>query len=325
MKQALIFLQIIIISLLAISCGDIVDSDKNILKTKINYKYVLDNQDSGVLMPLAVGNIWYYKVTESDKEVYYDSIDVVGEQIINDEKWFEVYFPFFSREQTILMTNTDVGLWVKSDELENESFLLAQYPVKGEVFISSLPFLGNVQIEKVISEENINTELGEYQCIRFDMSADNPSGLQMTEYYSVNKGLIKAELLNTNGNTILYELVRQPIFNYDPDPENCKYQAEIYPENIEVSQMNFFTIELTNIENTAIIISELILSNEFNLEHFSVSNDVKSALPLVLAPQERLDIRIEINPGDKRRITEKLKVMSGLDCYVEYTIVIQIN
>lgn len=50
------------------SCEDIVNSDKNIKKTSLDYTKVLDNQETGVIMPLKVGYKWLY------------SVDVVNEQ-----------------------------------------------------------------------------------------------------------------------------------------------------------------------------------------------------------------------------------------------------
>ena len=51
MKKSINLLALFIL-LLVVSCGDIVDSDENIKKTAVTYAKVLENQETGVILPL---------------------------------------------------------------------------------------------------------------------------------------------------------------------------------------------------------------------------------------------------------------------------------
>jgi len=138
MKKKLILL-IILSAFIFNSCNDIVDSDKNIKKTKIQYKYLLNDQEKSVIMPLKVGNVWYYDVAEYNSngdeiKTYKDSIYIYGTKMIGNEKWYVTRFPMISDEE-IYLANTDVGLYVRCD-CEDTSFLYAKYPKETEQYIA---------------------------------------------------------------------------------------------------------------------------------------------------------------------------------------------
>lgn len=115
------------------SCEDIINSDKNIIIKKEVYSDVLFDQTRSVIMPLHTGNTWIYRVLEYKngilKSQHLDSIVVLREVKINNEKWYEVWHPFISRSQNILMTNTGNGLWMRCTNCNNILLMEAQYPV----------------------------------------------------------------------------------------------------------------------------------------------------------------------------------------------------
>ncbi len=152
MKKHTLFLFLLLVSMTAIiSCNDdIINSDDNINKTNktiIEYDYVLANQDSSVIMPLRAGNKWIYNITDYDgkggiKSQRLDSIMVLKDSIINNEKWFYVWNPIVGNGN-VMMTNTDAGLWLKCPYCGNKpSYLEAQYPLSANpYYIGELNFV----------------------------------------------------------------------------------------------------------------------------------------------------------------------------------------
>ena len=142
MKRLFLFAIITLAVLSIYSCDDIIDADDNIIKSKIEYNYVKANQTKDVIMPLQKGNKWIYKVSEIDSSMcntkfYLDSIVVYDEIIINNEKWFKVWFPIISTQEKILMTNTDIGLIYKCELCNEKVSLLAKYPDLSKDYIAN--------------------------------------------------------------------------------------------------------------------------------------------------------------------------------------------
>ncbi len=120
------------------SCDDVIDADKNVKTTPLGgeeakYTKVLSDQEHGVIMPLAVENSWLYHVRyyENGQLSYErnDSIFVLDKIDVNGEEWFRVSNPFVRFDNHVIMTNTDVGLWLKCNQCDSFSVLHAQYPV----------------------------------------------------------------------------------------------------------------------------------------------------------------------------------------------------
>jgi hypothetical protein len=142
------------ICLILSSCGDIVDSENNIHKTKLNYNSVKSDQEHGVIFPLKTGYKYFYQVTQYWSSgqislIYNDSIVVKGEVLINGERWFQVHYPMLNNGTDIYLTNTDLGLWLKCDICNKASYLLAHYPLvnstqpNGEFEFNTLLIDGN--------------------------------------------------------------------------------------------------------------------------------------------------------------------------------------
>lgn len=123
--------------MLLTNCKDVVDADENIHKSSVGYHRVLGNQQSGVILPLHPGNKWIYNVTDYDslgaiKKQYLDSIVVFSDTIINGDKWFKLRFAPNYGENTVIMSNTDVGLWLKEQYC---NYMCAPYPSIPEEFV----------------------------------------------------------------------------------------------------------------------------------------------------------------------------------------------
>lgn len=140
MKKYILAINLLALLILISSCQDIVDADNSILKTKkIVYKTVKQDQEKDVIMPLKVGNLWVYRVTDYNTDqtvskIFYDSLLVQKDTIINGEKWFVVVNPSNKLTDPMYLTNTDKGLYFRRSEWGNESLLRAQYPLVNSTY-----------------------------------------------------------------------------------------------------------------------------------------------------------------------------------------------
>ncbi|MEI6089778.1 MAG: hypothetical protein WCR42_04960 [bacterium] len=140
MRKLFILFNLLVLVLLISSCGDILNPEPDTHTTKIKYHSVLKDQEHSVIMPLKVGNIWVYKVTElngdgSVNEITYDTTIVKKDTLLNGEKWFLVSDPNSKAcSDPLLLTNTDKGLY--SNFLGCDcSLLRAEYPVKHQSYL----------------------------------------------------------------------------------------------------------------------------------------------------------------------------------------------
>jgi hypothetical protein len=336
MRLLLIFLSI----LLLVSCEDIVNSDKNIRITEIKYKSIKEDQENGVILPLKVGNKWHYDVTEFSVDAikqaeYIDSIHVINETVISGERWFEVYFPVLS-EGNIYMTNTDVGLWVKCDDCENQSFLLAKYPDHQDIFASgftdirNLPIndpnnydeLTDLLISKKTITENLSVPKGDFDCIKYTsrFESDEIAISQfpiMEEYYSEDVGLIKAihhQLLSDNICKV-FELRDEPI-----NDDNCLEQINIPVGDIQNGLDHNESIDIEN--NTAIRLSVTDIQIEYiGLQNIAtLSEPFATSLPITIVRGEKATMDITLSPQQTGRFTIIIKVISTIGCLYEITL-----
>jgi hypothetical protein len=120
--------------LILTSCEDIVNSDDNIKKTGYLYNKVLNSQETNVLMPLKVGNLWHYNVTKYDSagtviDEYIDSIEVLEKINFRGDTWFRVRMIDMGSMRNTLLTNTDKGLYTSEECTSLDCrFIVAQYP-----------------------------------------------------------------------------------------------------------------------------------------------------------------------------------------------------
>lgn len=129
-----IILSLVLLMLFLTSCEDIVNSEKNIKKTGYLYNKVLNNQETNVLMPLKVGNLWHYNVTKYDSAgtviiEYIDSIEVKEKINFRGETWFRVRMIGMGSTSSTILTNTDKGLYTSEENNTLDCrFIVAQYP-----------------------------------------------------------------------------------------------------------------------------------------------------------------------------------------------------
>lgn len=212
MKKILMFFGI---ALLLYSCNDVVNSDPNynqILKKGI----ALENQSDGVIMPLAVGNYWHYNFTEYDTlgnliETSIDTIEIKKNSIVDDSTWYNARE---SGADSVYFINTESGLWYKCSGCDDDSHLIAPYPVENN-------FTHNAWFET-------------YQVIY-----ENEDG-SFSEDYVTTAIRIKCELdviINVNGtqyNTIKYSL--KPYF-VDFGESEVRFAKEIEWETYYVPDL----------------------------------------------------------------------------------------
>ncbi|MEI6089773.1 MAG: hypothetical protein WCR42_04935 [bacterium] len=239
MKKYIFGINLLAILLFISSCDDIVDADNNILKTKIEYQSVNQDQEKSVIMPLKVGNIWVYKVTElnddgSTKSMWYDTTYVIKDTIINSEKWFLTADPNYSfNTEKVCLTNTDVGLYVNDMKCFCYS-LRAEYPAKHSSYLFSEEEDREVKVRsysddgKLIEEKTVNirssivvdvakhlsyqSSYGIYDCysynLRFEAIVDGQIAelskpIVTNEYFVPDLGLIRKEYSAYNNEEIM--------------------------------------------------------------------------------------------------------------------------
>jgi hypothetical protein len=234
MKNLSIVLLITALVVLFSSCGDIIDADNNRQVTEITFGNIIENQETGVIIPLKEGNVWYYKVTEFNSlgdilRIYTDSIRVFKEKSINNEKWFEVYFPMISEKSILNMTNSDIGLNAKCVDFplyDGNTLLLAKYPEINNTYYSgfiidtintSSTNLDTASIMFQSVNQSITVPKGNYDCIKYSgyfesQKASLNGKPYMNTYFTPNFGLVKAETY-PYGNTYIrkvFELIDSP-------------------------------------------------------------------------------------------------------------------
>lgn len=329
---------LILATLIFMSCEDIVNSDKNILKTKLEYTEVLDNQTESVIMPLSANKKWYYNVTEFDEnnnviKNYIDSI-VVLDVYSQNGYWFDMYMPYIS-DIPFLMTNTDVGLWVKREQNDEESFLLAKYPkykndfasdyinIEGKENIPDDEFesLEDIIIQKKSSEQSVSVPFGTFDCIKYNGSfySEELDKNYMIEYFSPEVGLIKAELFDYQLQFISksYELIDTTKSFLDEYCANTKYVAlnesdmqAPHRENVNLLNEEDNSIEITDIN----IISETI-PNIMTIVFPDAIN-----LPISLNPNESIDLQLFFNSNNLTRYIGVIEVKTNRGCWYEITL-----
>ncbi|MEI6089772.1 MAG: hypothetical protein WCR42_04930 [bacterium] len=221
MKKYFLAINLLAFVILLSSCEDIVDADYKIKKTKISYHSVITNQENGVIMPLKVGNLWVYKITSYNQDgslsgISYDSLLIKRDTIINNEKWFIIEEPQYKHNDLIYLTNTDIGLWYKSSEMINKSYLRAEYPIKNATYFietvsDEIPELVNDSLDIWINTgiaNNFSSSYGVFNCNKYTAwghirKADRDYNPWFVEYYSPNLGLLRTEQYKEDANKVL--------------------------------------------------------------------------------------------------------------------------
>ena len=317
MKNLSVVLLVSAFVLLFSSCGDIIDADKNRQVSEITIGKIKENQESGVIMPLKEGNVWYYQVTEynnsgSKIRIYTDSIRVFKEKSIDDEKWFEVYFPMISEKNMLYMTNSDMGLHAKCEnclEYEGTTLLLAKYPEINNTyycgfFVDTLSLNSNKIDSATIMFQSANQSVtvpkGNYDCVKYtgyfeSQKAELNSKPYLNAYFTPNFGLVKAETY-PHGNTYIrkvYELIDGPLV----DTTN----ACIHYEHLDLGLIHLdSTITISRqIKNNSLYEYNLIGIMKPDLDNISFGNINPSTsdwLKNPLKPGQTLSIDVYVTP-----------------------------
>jgi hypothetical protein len=305
--------------LFVVSCGDIVDSDENIKKTAVTYAKVLENQETGVILPLKVGNKWLYTVDEiNENDLVFrkraDSIVVISEMTLDDGTWFEVYFPIISKKENVLMTNTEKGLWVRCEQCEDKSFLWAEYPYQNKLFyvIEKLFVISdangdtisknNGSIGKTAQSASVKLSNGqEYDTFKYDVFAINKEKMTTElhlgdEHYVPDFGLVSA-LIKPYSNMIgeYYELIE---FKHDEQDDNsCVFDEYINLGRVPMDSIVTIKKEIINTTNNSFKLKGIAIIPATEIISFGkFSPSMHEWLNASLKPGQTQSIEIKVTP-----------------------------
>ncbi|HPI19317.1 MAG TPA: hypothetical protein PKY56_03015 [Candidatus Kapabacteria bacterium] len=333
-KKLILF--IILSAFIFNSCNDIVDSDKNILKTKIQYKYLLEDQEKSVIMPLKVGNVWYYDVAEyntngDETKKYQDSIFISGIKMIGKEKWYITRFPMIS-DENIYLANTDVGLYVRCD-CEDTAFLYAKYPnYQGEYlerkFNGILIDSAGNQIEKEIYfikkavKDAISTTLGEMNCINYIGTLGTSEDIinykpRIKQWFKPDFGLAKSAIYHFNSEKpeIVYSIIESIESNDD-----CQFEINENIPRLLNNENNSWSVELKNESTSSITLTSAFVESESQTGSTTISNSFDLNLPIILHPGESVNLDLNIFPIQTGAYNSTIKVMSNDKCIFYITL-----
>lgn len=216
-KLSLVILSILIIG---VSCNSPLDIEDNIKKTKL---------DSSVILPLSVGNIWYYKTTDRDDKgqinfTRFDTVQILSKQIINSTNWYEEWNTL-TPEFNDFLSNSDTGLVRKT--VEDIYYLDRRFPSQLN-FIYDIP-VGEIYLNdtldrnrKVVSvSDEISVDAGNFTCYKYqdellqdDIVIFKPSEIA---YYSKGIGLIKVIFYRISDEGNLFVFREMELTDYDVD------------------------------------------------------------------------------------------------------------
>lgn len=189
---------------------------------------------TGVLMPLAIGNTWIYKYTllDSNNKVEYDGIDtltVLNDSIINGNTFFgcsngrfyrnsswglEMYFEFYNAKHFNSTTN-----YYKFPTNQNDNWILLSFD-DDDISVGNLDSIRlkftTLSISKEIStpKGKFNTIMYKHEIVDINNNSLQPSDESLIEpieqYISPNIGIIKSIYLirpNDYKQKFIFELI----------------------------------------------------------------------------------------------------------------------
>jgi hypothetical protein len=148
------------------------------------------------IVPLAVGNLWVYRVTAAT--VTSDTQEVVRDTVVDEEKWYVMGGAGYDATHPACWTNRDNGLWVWYGFYADSSsrWLLAKYPSEQGETYDVQPWKSEIQNAEVESTDaEVTTPAGRYSAYCYHIRRGAPS---FTRYYfSPGVGLVKWEEWDT--------------------------------------------------------------------------------------------------------------------------------
>lgn len=327
MKKYIFPINLLAILLLISSCEDIVDADYKIKKTKINYNTVIADQENDVIMPLKIGNVWVYRITDYDfdgniDDISYDSILVKKDTIINGEKWYVLVQPMHGYSHSTYMTNTNTGLFFTRTDYEKESYIRAEYPVKHSTYYVANQPLNEIYGDPgtayndtidvwtdVESLNNYSFNYGKFNCYKYstwwEARKQNISYKPFEiEYYVPNLGIIKYEEYRHEDNNIMkISTTAELIFTNVGNQTQLDFYSIIFGDlNVGDSKTVSNSEILKNKSNNNITIYSITITPNENFTCLNIPS-----LPAIVAPNEtyNLDINFSSNlPGSWNSVME---------------------
>lgn len=344
------FMNLLVLTLTfaVISCGDIVDSDNNIKKFEITYGNPLSNQETNVIIPLKVGNLWYYEVKKlnENKQIVstnYDSIKVLNiiKNSENNEIWYEVYFPFINRPEpsqskNVLMINTDKGLLINCEDCLTKKFLWAKYPQVSDLYLSYQDYLtvrdanNNIISQDVITigkqsqgkqmlfnNDKGNLETYFYKSFIMKGMTYTKEFDYMDEYYFLDFGLIK---LNRRDkiNNYTYE------YNYIKNLGNeCANDTTVNSGLLNDIGRQVVKIKLTNNFANSISVNSSDIKIEDN-EKVEIEI-IPLSFPITINPGQNVDLELSIIKKLSGSFNSEIYVNSNLGCWYRINLLAYFN
>jgi hypothetical protein len=138
-----------------------------------------------VIMPLAVGNQWIFRITEEDSLFHivstnYDTLRIIKDTLIANEKWCldndgEIY------------SNRSTGLW---KIVNGAPSLLLKYPANTTDSYLSGDINGGNLIDVASTRRYIHVPDGDYECYMYRFMRSPDSLLLHVDHYAIGKGPI---------------------------------------------------------------------------------------------------------------------------------------
>jgi hypothetical protein len=313
-----VILMLITVLFIMTSCDDIVNSDSNIKKTSLDYSYVLDNQETGVIMPLKVGYKWLYSVDKVNEENVaisnrIDSIVVLREVMLENEKWFEVYFPMFSREYNVLMTNTDKGLIIYCEQCLEKKFLWAEYPKFGSLYYAGMKLFqlknqnGDVIGEDFVSigkeshssgvslQNGKNFSTVNYTAYSLEINKMQKEVFLGYEHFSPDFGLVAGYSKPMQG--ILGEQYEYLEFSNNSEVNTCIIEDYINLGEVQIGKVSSFTKEITNNTDKSYNLKGIAIITATEIISFgTITPTMHNWLNFPIRQNQKLSIEIKVTP-----------------------------
>lgn len=324
-----------------ISCGDIVDSDSNIKKTSLDYSSVLDNQETGVIMPLKVGNKWLYKVTEyfSTGEIYssyYDSIVVKSEEYKNGEKWYKVYLPMLTTMNDVYITNTDKGLWFINDN-PISSYLIANYPIKyskyrnGELLFRTRLFDNSIFSDSSTRYLSSNVDNSIFNNLRsthqykqtYYLKETKREILSSESYFAENYGILKYNLYVTDLMKANSEPQLWKSYELTELGNECANDTTVNSGLLNDIGRQVVKIKLTNNFANSISVNSSDIKIEDN-EKVEIEI-IPLSFPITINPGQSVDLELSIIKKISGSFNSEIYVNSNLGCWYRINLLAYFN
>jgi hypothetical protein len=187
------------------------DASKSIIETRVG---------AAKLFPFEIGTEWVYQMSAYDttvkalRVIRVDTINVLGDTIINGSKWYKIRSLLGEMGYGI---NWNDGLYYA--RAGQKPFLWAKYPSQvGETLTS---VIGDVQASNTVAATELKIEVpaGEFFCNEYIQQV-GPEKLTTKYYFAPGVGLIKMDIFDQTGATAIYENKLMEIKRKTESPKN---------------------------------------------------------------------------------------------------------